>query len=849
MSDSNFVTSISSGNGMSAVPDQHTGLAQIAQQTNNGIADVTPQNLQPFNLEDPFWSYADLSQAGVRWNKLYPYRLSIWKRDGQQWVFYRNPLPPFTLPITPESLTVSTPFAITTTVTLGGIVEEHNGAPIRTITINATTGVLPLRGAPGSQLGTFNAFSPSILAAPLINAASSLTNPGLTPGNVLTDTDFSGSAGQGTGYYQFQLLQRFLEAYITLKKTNEGRDYILALEMWKDQEIYLVSPVNFERRRSAANPLEYQYMIQFKAWKRVKPNSNGAQLNSTFLPVAMDPSRFSQVLNKLVQARQILEAGRGVLNSVNLNLELTLFAPLRQATLFCKDTLGVVLTAVDLPGSIITELKEPILETLQVGKSIRNAVNNSGQDINAQFNTNVQQISDAFSALSVSSSKSESGSSRASAAGALNSASPANKIASDPTNNYNFFQGIIPSNLNIRPAIQRKIDGERRRIRGLKRSDFESFRDSVQSVVNAFQDNVGANSATYTRVYGLSTTTTTRTPTDLDFDLLFAMNQVIIEMSRLAVSSQINQNEVEVMDYFAGLAQRSGIAFTIPTSKFLVPFPYGHTLEQLSRLYLGDPDRWHEIAALNGLQAPYVDEEGFVLPLLANGNANTVVVSDASNLYVNQPVWISSGTQLRSKRHITKIRKVSTTFFAIEVDGDSNLSTYLVANGAYLQAFLPNTVNSQQSIFIPSPQAADDTDFRQKAIPGVDYFDPLVRVGGVDLLLTPGGDLVITPDGDGRLAVGLTNIVQKVRLALTTIRGSLIQHPDYGFPIEVGQSTADLSAQDVLSACKDLFKDDPTFTGVESVAILKAGAVVRVSLSVGIAGTQKVIPITVELPR
>ena len=386
-------------------------------------------------------------------------------------------------------------------------------------------------------------------------------------------------------------------------------------------------------------------------------------------------------------------------------------------------------------------------------------------------------------------------------------------------------------------------------IRDRKREDFEKARDQIAEVLADFENAVGAGHDTYNRVYNLPERASTRVTTDRDFEVIESLNNTLQEFDRLCNSSTINRNETDSIDFFAGLAQRSGIAFTVPKSKFLVPFPYAHTLEQISQMYLGTPDRWHEIAVLNGLQAPYVDEEGFSLPLLTNGSGNTVTVANSMNLYVNQQVWIGSTVVVRTKRRITAIEKLSESMSIITLTGDLDLSQYTVAAGAVLQAFLPNTVNSQMSLYIPSDIDADDDDFRQKSIPGVDYFDPLVRAGGVDLLLTPQGDLVITPDGDTRLAVGLTNIVQKVRLALDTPRGSLMGHPDYGFPLQPGVSTADLTAKDILSMSKDLFKGDPSFSGVESAAILKDGAVVKVSLSVGIAGTSTVIPITVEVPR
>jgi hypothetical protein len=374
------------------------------------------------------------------------------------------------------------------------------------------------------------------------------------------------------------------------------------------------------------------------------------------------------------------------------------------------------------------------------------------------------------------------------------------------------------------------------------------MRDSVAQVAADFADAVGAGHATYTSTFRRSTPVSTKTPTQSDFKVMFALNRVRMELNRLAASGEIDQR-LRSVDFVAGLARRSGMAFRTPKSKFAVPYPYGVTLEQLAARYLGNPDRWIEIAALNGLRSPYVDEVGFELPLLTNGNGNQVTVADSTNLFVGQLVRISASNTTRTKRRITKIEKLSSTMSVITLDGEDDLARFSTLAGATLHAFLPDTVNSQMMIYIPSDIEPSDQDYQTKDIPGLDVYDQLLEVGGVDLLLTPTNDLAITPDGDCRLAVGLTNIVQTARIRLSTPQGSLHRHPEFGLPISLGQSIADMNAKTLLKATKNLFLGDPTFTGVQSASVRVNGPVVSIAIGVGIRGHSQVVPITLDIKK
>lgn len=806
--------------------------------------------------EDPNWVFSDIDPK--RWNQSFPYQLLVVSKDGDGIYTIQST---FTLPIPPESLSISTPFAIVSSVTVGGIVEEHNGAPIRNITLSGTTGVLPLKGS-ATQLkdatlpqaifaGTINAFTKTA------SAVGSLVGKSQESPNLVSDSDianidgsagFTASPGITSGYYQFRLLQQYLEDYITLKKTLKGRDARLAFAMWKDQAVYLCTPTGFNVSRSAGQPLEYQYNLTFRAWKRIHINkATGDQAFDAFRSTPRNPNLLAKMLNKLTEARTVLQDARQTVLAVRGDVDHVLFEPLRSVILFVKDGIGVSLALVDLPDNIIKDLKSTVVEAITLKHGI--------DGLGAEFSARGQAAVDDFNSiknLSVSTGKSDTinGEPVISFANALsNRADPANKIFENPQDHPEFFSALNVGDIKPSPTLARKIVLERQRARNQTRLDFEKARDVIVQVLADFSDAVGAGNARYDATFGRTPKPQNRTPTQLDFDVMFSLNNVIMEFNRLAATGDTDRFTINSIDVVAGLARQSGIAFTVPKGKFAVPFPYGSTLEKLSNRYLGDPNRWMEIAALNGLREPYVDEEGFDLPILTNGAGNQIIVSTSDDLFINQTVWISSNDTSRTKRRIVNLEKLSSTQTTVTVDGDADLSRFHLLAQPTLHAFLPDTVNSQQLIYIPSDRESTLQDNKTKSIPGIDEFDQLINVGGIDLLLTQSSDLAITPDGDCRLAIGLTNIVQKVKVTLETPQGTLLQHPNFGLKSAVGVSTADVSAQELLTSARDLFRDDSTFTGVTGVSVLKQGPVASITMAVGIRGSDQVIPITVQVTK
>lgn len=829
-------------------PPKATGTGSNAQ--------LAMDNKSP-EQNDAFWTHA-ASIDSARWNASFPYQLLLVKKNDTGYV--ADPDWIFTLPISPESISISMPFAINGTVTLTGYHEEHGGAPIRMISFSGTTGVMPLKGSAAIKITESLGdaiFGGTINNASRIKSAATDLRDDLTGSTTATNSLKEAELPdiiKASGYYQFRLLQQWFENYAAFKKTKAGRDHRMALAMWKDESIYLVTPQAFNVSRNAQSPLEYPYQMAFKAWRRVQLNGNAPAANA-FAPVTRSPSKLGRLLKAIDDARRVLETLRDTISAVSGDLDHALFEPLRELCLFAKDLLGVPLSLIDIPIQIIRDAKYAIITAIslkQAASGISEAYNNGNAELTRQIN----EIAALGQNMSLTNTKNamlaqqKQDKAIASAyAVTPDTTSPGNDPFNNPHASYPIFRMIQLGSVNFTPALTRAVLNERTRIRGLTRLDFEQRRDVLVQLAADFADAVGAGHTSYNSTFSRSNKTAARTPTNTDFQAMFAMNRVVMELNRLAASGEVDRFKISSINYMAGLASRAGIAFQVPKSKYAVPFMYGSTIEQMSTRYLGDPDRWIEIVALNGLRAPYVDEVGFNLPLLTNGRGNEIIVSDASHLFVGQQIWISSTTTARSIRHITKIKALTTSQATITVDGDADLERFSTLASASMHAFLPDTVNSMMSLYIPSDKEPGQEDYQTKAIPGIDQFNPLLEAGGFDLLLTEDGDLAITPDGDCLLAVGLQNVIQSARTRISVRQGDLNRHPQYGLPIRVGESTADMDAQTLLNAVKNLFRDDPSIQGVKAISVKKAGATTSIAMQLQVTGISEFVPVSFSLVK
>ncbi len=819
--------------------------------------------------------FPNITPKGELWDKLVPYRLIVVDTSGKVPKVVGGNQPPkvsvnplgngtlaftamnsswvFNLPITPQQLSISDAYSINTSATLRGILEEHSGVRFKTITIQGTFGVWPGRASivnpPSTPSVLQSIFGGTIAAAQNVATQfTSIINNITTGSNASKPTTVRpGSSedpedGQGTGYYQMLMFTQFLEQYAEAKRNPANAGWRLVFDIPKQNQSFVVTPVGFTWNENVNRPMEISYNFQMKAWRRI--NLNDQLVDQALQVTQLTPGILQQILNTIQAAQNTAAAAVNLIGAVRSDVD-NILNIIRQTGLLVKGLAGVALAVADLPAQLVSDAKSTIsnfLATVNPNNLFGSAATDQ-TTLRALANiTALNQTNEGLSSTNVSNGQLGPSST---ASATLN---PSNAVFAAPLQ-YPLLFGQVPvNNLTLNTAQQNALQTEVNNVNNFTVANLQTMRATILTLCTQLSNSFGTGDAYYSKLYNQPPPIITNQPITLDqYDILSAFYDLLQAYDILTATNQLDdQNILNGIEYVNALAATSDIDFTIPNSKIQVPVPFGLTIEQIAMRYLGDPQLWLEIVTLNDLREPYIDENGFQYPLLSNADGRNVVVGFNNDLFVGQTVYLHANTVAPTARTIINIVTLSQTSFLLTLDGLADLGSFTTANQAYLQAYLPGTVNSQNVIFIPSqlPAPADDMINIPSSVANVD----LVGLSKVDLLLTPTGDLAIDNMGDFRLAAGITNIVQCLAIKIGTKLGTCLLNPDFGLSVQPGVMVSDTSAADIYNQITNLITADPRFSAVSGLQVNLQPPVISVNLGIQLSGIQGIFPIGFQLP-
>ena len=854
----------------------------------------------PSSKDNAFWRPIDIDAD--RWNKFYPYRLLVidvskpgkprvvGSGGGSRFSGSLDPIPKekglgyvisqvatpgaweCVLPITPQQLRISDQFSINTTATMRGVVEEHNGIKFKTISASGTTGIWPRKPTQGGKIASPSSlgsiFGGSLEAAQglignINRVATMFSGDSPNKSSAKTLPQNSDAGAFSTGYYQALYMGQLLERYAEAKKNPKNKGWRLVFDMPKQNQSFIVTPVSFESNQNERKPNEMLFSFQLKAWKRIDLEQNVSDVGGN-LPT-LNSNIFQRIIGTIAEVRRTLGSATNLVKAVRSDFQKP-FNVLRQTSLAIKDTGGLAFAVIDLPRQLVDDFNSSINNawvtssgafkrgadqtTSSQGDSLvlRNPVSGketsssqkAGSVISSVLDT--QKINEGLSIDEV-------------AAGALGgeaaqrqATSPLNQVFKNPEENFDLFNGLSVDDLILTPAQHLAIDDELLRIRLLTVNDFRGFRAELVSLAHDIADNFGAGNSTYSAIYGLPTPKVRPIPMTVEEnEILQSLYEAIQCFDLLCATKAYDDlNIQDPLAFVGGLANESGIDFEDFSSKVLAPVPFGATIEEIAARYMGDSSKWLEIATLNRLRSPYIDEVGFTYKMLSNAEGRQFNVNDTdNNLYVGQKILIVSDTIPTISRKVVSVEKIGDNNFLVTVDGIANLDMFQTSQNARMQGYLPGTVNSQNQIYIPTnlPSEADDRVFDIVNVPSTE----LNKLAKVDFLLTDQSDIAINSIGDFRFATGLTNLIQALKLKIRTKRGTLLRHLQYGVGLTHGISVADIENGEIIKQLNAMIAADGRFSSIDSINITLIGSTMKIDMVVKIANGSGIVPITFDI--
>lgn len=400
--------------------------------------------------------------------------------------------------------------------------------------------------------------------------------------------------------------------------------------------------------------------------------------------------------------------------------------------------------------------------------------------------------------------------------------------------------------------IQNKLNTVMRYIR----TDFLKIRSDIVAARDELADITGTGDTNYNATFRRSSVRTLRDARIQDINIMQTLQESIGAVDYiLANSSSLTTTTIDPFALARANAKNPEIDIQTNRSGKLVRMYFGDSLESLAYRYLGDTNKWIEIAIANGLKPPYIDEIGEAIPLRSNGSGNQINIAplDGSGnnnrpkFYINQAVFLQSDTvKFPEQRMIMNIREIPISGeIVLELDGDANLDMFLISDNANVRVYKANTVNSNFLVLIPLPQAPDlqapnELPFFLASKPEDE------RNAGIDLAINESADLVFTSNGDLQLSFGLANAIQAVQLKMVSEKGQNPRHPTYGLPVVIG-SKADNPGdirQTLITGINQLIDADSRFDRIETLDVRVALGTAQISLVVRMAGTGSLIPIS-----
>ena len=185
---------------------------------------------------------------------------------------------------------------------------------------------------------------------------------------------------------------------------------------------------------------------------------------------------------------------------------------------------------------------------------------------------------------------------------------------------YAVFDNLSIQAINLTNQESQILDNEIARIETFSKNNFVDAKQQVIDYRDRITDTYGLSDPDYNRAFNKSSIPPQINATIVEANYLLTLEQAIKTVDFILANLFAVDTSIDPFALARANANNPDVNIGQYKSGTLVKINYGESLESLATRYLGDPNKWIDIAIANGLKPPYIDEVGIRIPLLSNGS-------------------------------------------------------------------------------------------------------------------------------------------------------------------------------------------------------------------------------------
>jgi len=741
-----------------------------------------------------------------------------------------SPFTDFPLPITPQEITQTENFAVSIRPTHGGTVLQHSGNKYKDLTIAGTTGVHPFKGITGADRYTGAAI--------------------FQPDNIK----------YRSGYEVFIHFRNWIKSYHQVKAQAGNIGLRMVFKNYKDWEFLIVEPLKFTMKRDASRPLLYNYQIQFKVLGHYAP------------PKA--PNGVLEYIDKgLNQVSRVLEVSRGIIKKREEFLRSVagevdgITEMLRKANLATKAIKGGDVFANDMGP----RTKENFLSQGGAKDVIKN--------LTPILDNFVKQAKDFEKrAIDMETAPADP---MALVANINSKLKNPNLDAKKELANLEKQMGDLlrTANLDAYPLeAKQELLLEQQKAALVSKQEISNNLDTLRNFKDRFASSLNLSNPYYDSIYGVISTSNqlevAENP-DAQFESLYGLQQAEKSMEIILSSDEFFDTAKNLYGRNTATSGAENIGqgiFSFPNPNTGIRegiVPTGATLEDIAFSELGDSSRWTELAELNGLKPPYIDDSnseskkinytvkssGFYDPtdiqsltpsdyyLIAEMPTALSAWTGKENFiteFLGGDVTVSSNWRFLLPPLGTVIKVIDRQLYLekteagwVEVDFTEIQTTEVLKPGDRIKIPSSQIPTSENKIRGPRDNAiTNGLSASEKSL-------------AVDINLNESGDLDLNPSGDLNLITGAENMAQAIVLKLLYELGDLKKHREIGTQLTIGGKLPNLA--NIRTQISSTLLQDQRIRDVRNINLRNENSVIEVTFDVFLKDIADPIPVTIPV--